>query len=132
MGVYHNLRKDIKNELLIICLFISKFAKDSQSYLWFKENYSLTNDRRTTTLNFLEKLFNIKQSRIKNIEDYYDKFFSKINYICALYLIANSSLASLKSFTLFSLKSYNLAIFSKCGYTSLTVMFPILIIFVLV
>jgi hypothetical protein len=76
MGVYHNLRKDIKNELLIICLFISKFAKDSQSYLWFKENYSLTNDRRTTTLNFLEKLFNIKQSRIKNIEDYYDKFFS--------------------------------------------------------
>ena len=76
MGVYHNLKNDINNELLIICLFVSKFAKDSRSYLWFKENYSLTNSQRGTTLQFLEKLFDIKESRIKNIEDYYDKFFS--------------------------------------------------------
>ena len=38
--------------------------------------YSLTNSQRGTTLQFLEKLFDIKESRIKNIEDYYDKFFS--------------------------------------------------------
>ena len=76
MGVYHNLKNDINNELLTICLFVSKFAKDSKSYLWFKENYSLINDQRTSTLQFLEKLFDVKESRIKNIEDYYDKFFS--------------------------------------------------------
>ena len=76
MGVYHNLKNDIKNELLTICLFVSKFAKDAKSYVWFKENYSLIKVQRTSTLQFLEKLFNIKESRIKNIEDYYDKFFS--------------------------------------------------------
>ena len=76
MGVYHNLKNDIKNELLVICLFVSKFASDSKSYIWFKENYSLIKVQRSSTLQFLEKLFNIKESRIKNIEDYFDKFFS--------------------------------------------------------
>ena len=90
MGVYHNLKNDINNELLTICLFVSKFAKDSKSYLWFKENYSLINDQRTSTLQFLEKLFDVKESRIKNIEDYFDKFFSgNLNKVPSLVFISH-------------------------------------------
>ena len=76
MGIYRHLKNDFPEELLIICLFISKFAQEKKSYKWFMENYSLEESRRGLTHSFLSKVFNIKDTRIKNIEDYFDKFFS--------------------------------------------------------
>jgi len=75
MGFYRHLKNDIPNEILIICLFLAKFANKKKSYGWFKENYSLNVAQRTTTHEFLSEVFRIKDSRIKNIEDYFDKFF---------------------------------------------------------
>jgi len=76
IGIYQHLKNDFPHELLIVCLFISKFAQEKKSYEWFKANYSLTESRRGATHIFLSEIFNIKDTRIKNIEDYFDKFFS--------------------------------------------------------
>ena len=74
MGVYRNLKNDIPEEIIIISLFLSKYAKDKKSYDWFKSNFSLSKNQRIETLNFLSNVFNIKNTRIKNIEDYFDKY----------------------------------------------------------
>lgn len=76
MGKYHRLTKDFPHELQIICLFLSKFAGEKKSYLWFKDNFSLEKIQRKSSHEFLENVFNIMSSRIKNVEDYFDKFFS--------------------------------------------------------
>ncbi len=75
MGLYRNLKKDIPQEILIICLFLSKFAKDKKSYDWFKNNFLIKNNQRGKIHLFLFHIFNIRVNRIKNIEDYYDKYF---------------------------------------------------------
>ncbi len=76
MGKYHRLTKDFPHELQIICLFLSKFAGEKKSYTWLKDNFFLENIQRSASIKFLESIFNINHTRIKNVEDYFDKFFS--------------------------------------------------------
>ena len=81
VGIYHHNKKVMPHELQVICLFLSKFLKkiperELRSYIWFKENYSLEKVQRNLCHLFLKDLYNILDTRIKNVEDYFDKFFS--------------------------------------------------------
>jgi len=76
VGRYHKLTQEFPNELQIICLFLSKFANEKKSYNWFKDNFNLDKIQRSTTHKFLSETFNILENRIKNVEDYFDKYFS--------------------------------------------------------
>ena len=75
IGRYSKLGKDVPETLLIVSFYLSKFSKNKESYSWFNKIFETVDNKRITTLQFLENIFSIRKNRIKNYEDYFDKYF---------------------------------------------------------
>lgn len=78
IGQYYKVgtKETIPEEARIVGFFISKFNNDNKySYRWISEKYSLENSNRKTCEEFIAQVFNIKSNSMKNIVDYFDKFF---------------------------------------------------------
>jgi hypothetical protein len=75
IGRYSKLGNDVPEALLVVSFYLSKFSKNKESYSWFNKIFETGDDKRATIHRFLENVFSIKESRIKNYEDYFDKYF---------------------------------------------------------
>ena len=71
MGRYHTFGREPPKNLLIICHYLAKYK---ESYSWLSNEYKLSNDTQEACFEFLEKIFSIKNIKMK-YRDHFDTYF---------------------------------------------------------